>query len=136
MINVTLKLGSFLRKAPTISKQEWLKIGAKAIQTICERLAQGRGIDDRKMNKLSPGYAKKKRRIGQEAIRNLMFSGAMLGSLTVVESTDHSVRIGFTRRSELIKAEANQKRAPWYGISRKDEDVITRFAANLVRSRK
>jgi hypothetical protein len=135
VIQVHIKLSQFLTKAPIITRKEWLSIGAKAVETIKQRLSYGIGSDDRKMKKLTPAYAKRKKKIGQPAIRNLMFSNSMQGAMGIVGVTENSVLIGFTRRSEVTKAAANEKRSPWYGLSRKDQNVVSRFAANLVRAR-
>lgn len=132
-INVTIPK---LNLNTGFSRTEMIKIAAKAIQTIQNRLAKALGINDRKMKKLSPAYAKKKASIGQPAVRNLMFSGAMQGAMGVVEASTNRAVIGFTRRSETAKAEWNQKRSPWYGISRRDEEMIMQFADRVFKNRK
>ena len=132
MIFVNLNLGQLFLRKPSITRSDWIKIGGKAIQTITQRLAQGRGVDDRRMKPLSPAYAARKRSIGSTPIRNMMFSGAMLGAMGIVKTTESSVVIGFTRRSELIKATMNQSRSAWYGLSKKDEEVVGRFAKTLI----
>ncbi|MBN9658638.1 MAG: hypothetical protein J0H49_10705 [Acidobacteria bacterium] len=88
------------------------------------------------MPPLSARYRAKKARMGQPAVRNLMFSGSMLGSLTVVEATANKAVIGFTRRAELAKAIANQNRAAWFGLSKSDEQNVENYADRMVRSKR
>jgi len=121
--------------AVTFDRRDLLKIGAKAIQVVTTRVSRGVGLNDRRMKPLSPQWAAAKRKLGQPPIRNMMFSGSMLGAMTVVEAQDDRVMIGFTRQSENAKASANQDRTPWYGVSRNDEAVIYRYADDLLRAK-
>ena len=61
------------------SANEMKQIGTEAMTRIRKRVAQGIGVNGRPMRPLSRSYAARKSQKGQPAIRNLMFSGAMLG---------------------------------------------------------
>jgi hypothetical protein len=121
-------------KAPRFSRQDMLKIGQAAIQSVKQRVTRGLNLNDQRMKRLDPEYEKGKRSAGKQPIRNLWFSGQMLGAITPVQVTSNRVVIGFTRRSELIKARSNQKRQPFFGISRHNEEVIVAFASRLLKT--
>jgi hypothetical protein len=122
-----------LKSPIQVTRQDMLKIGAKAIQTLTERVAKAQGVNDQRMKKLTPPYKTRKTQIGQPGIRNLMYSGAMLGALSIVDSSDKRVVIGFTRQGERKKAEYNQQKDPWFGISRRDSRVLQDFATRLLK---
>lgn len=114
------------------TRQDLIQIGAKAIDSITKRVALGIDANDRPAKRLSAGYRRKKTAKGQPGIRNLMYSGSMLGSMTITEATNNRVVIGFNRRSELIKAQTNQARDPWFGLSSNDEAKTLLFADQLL----
>lgn len=118
--------------AVSFDRRDLVKIGAKAIETIQKRCARGMNINDRPAKPLSSRYRAKKARMGQPPIRNLMFSGSMLGALTVVEATNDRVTVGFTRQAELVKAQKNDARSPWFGLSKSDEAKVVRFADDIL----
>ncbi len=134
MIKVSLTFPAHI-KTPTLTRLEMLKIGAKAIEVIQKRLKRAEGVRDNTMKPLGNRYAQKKGGIGQPPIRNLMFSGAMQGAMDIVSAETNKVTIGFTRRTELVKAEANQRRDPWYGLSPNDQQLVEQFATRLIRKR-
>ena len=133
MLNVTVNYDKQLFKGHGFTRQDMQKIGAKAIQTITERVAQAKGLNDTRMKKLTPPYAKRKSKQGAPPIRNLMLSGAMLGSLNVIEATDQRAVIGFTRQSEAKKAGYNQAIEPWFGLSKKDQRILQEFINRLLK---
>ena len=119
----------------SFTRSDLLKIGAKAIDTIIRRCDRGRNVNDRPAKPLSAKYRAKKEAQGQPGIRNLSNSGSMLGSLTIVEADQSKVVLGFTRRSELVKAEKNDQRDPWFGLSKNDEAVVGQFAGRLLQNK-
>jgi hypothetical protein len=122
-------------EAVSFTRQDLLKIGAKAIEAVQKRCLRGQNVNDRKTKPLSKSYAKAKQKIGQPPIRNMMFSGSMLGALTVVEADQNRVVVGFTRQAELAKAAKNQDRDPWFGLSRNDEGIVLGYAERLLESK-
>lgn len=134
MLNINL---SKIKKLSAIefTRQDMIKVGARAVQSIQERVGKGLGTRDRPMRPLSASYRTKKTGMGQPGIRNLMFSGSMLGALTLVEVTNKKAVIGFTKRSEQAKAVANELRSPWYGLSKSDEQNVLNYADRLARSK-
>lgn len=116
----------------SFDRRDLLRIGAKAIEAIQKRCARGQNINDRPMKPLSAKYRNKKAAIGQPAIRNMMFSGSMLGALTITETSNDRVTVGFTRQAELAKAQKNDQRSPWFGLSKNDEAIVARFADDIL----
>jgi len=114
-------------------RQDLLKIGAKAIDSITKRTALGLNGNDRQGKPLSKKYRAKKEKLGQPGIRNMMFSGSMLGALTITEATSGKVVIGFTRQAELVKAQKNEQREGWFGLSPNDEAKVMLFADQLLQ---
>jgi hypothetical protein len=118
-----------------LTRADLLKIGAKTIDTIQKRCSRGQNLNDRPSKPLSARYQAKKERMGQPGIRNEMFSGSLLGSMTIVEADQTHVTVGFTRQAERVKARKNQDRSPWFGISKNDEAVVLRYADQLLQQR-
>ena len=114
------------------TRSDLVRIGAKAIETVTQRCAKGLNVNDRAGKQLSPSYRARKIALGQPGIRNLMLSGAMLGSMTVVEADQGHVTIGFTRQAELAVAAKNQDRDPFFGLSKNDEGKILQFADRIL----
>ena len=125
-------------------KYTWFQLGRFAIQTIRDRVARGIGSDDAPMPPLSgrtsvvtrdggfvrqrPGYREQKQRRGGRPIRDLYgkgdWNGHMLDNLAVREATPTSVRMDITSRAARTKARANERRAPWFGFSPRDQRVV------------
>ena len=119
-------------EALTFTRSDLVRIGAKAIETVTQRCARGQNVNDRASKPLSASYRAKKIALGQPGIRNEMFSGSMLGALTVVEADQNHVTVGFTRQAELVKASKNQDRDPFFGLSKGDEAKVVYFAERLL----
>jgi hypothetical protein len=120
----------------SLERHDLIKIGAKAIDVIQKRCARGVNVNDRPSRPLSPGYRRKKVDKGKPGIRDLMSSGSMLGALTITEATNSRVVVGFTRQAELIKAQKNDDRDPWFGLSRNDEGQVGMFADRILLAKK
>jgi hypothetical protein len=110
------------------------KIGLYVRQQVTERALKGLDVRDRTMKPLSKSYKKKKEAMGQPGIRNMQLSGAMLGSMDVVEVSAGRVVVGFDRRAELVKAQVNQDRkgSDWYGLSPANAAKVEYFAERLL----
>ena len=74
------------------------EIGQMARLAIQERTRSGRDADGRAFAPYSAGYARRKaRELGASSTPNLTVSGDMLNTLQVIEVTDTSVTLGWTR---------------------------------------
>ena len=120
-----------------LDRRDMAKISSRAMELIRLRVSRGLDVNNRPMAPLSAGYAAKKRSMGQSPIRNMMFSGTMLGSLVPIEITSSRAVVGFTRQSEQSKAVANQNRrgSRWFGLSKSDEQQVQNFADRLLRDK-
>jgi len=118
--------------AVEFTRQDMMKIGLKARQWITERVEKGLGVDGRQMKKLSSSYRERKEKLGQPGVRNMLFSGSMLGSMDIVDCRDGSVTLGFDRAAELVKARVNQDREEWFGVDDNTEGKVMYFADRLM----
>lgn len=104
--------------------------GKFAVETIKERVAEGKGSDDAPMPPLKGGYGRWKAKVGKGG-RNLRLTGGMLDNFTVRYADERMVRADITSRLGRIKARANERRSPWFGFSRNDEKKIFTEATRI-----
>ena len=80
-----------------------------------------------------PSYAnstaQQKRKRGRDAtVRNLTDTGSMMRSIHIesvtVEGSHAEITTGFSNAEDAQKAVYNQRRAPWFGASPKDQEVV------------
>ena len=65
---------------------------------------------------------------------NLLFSGAMLADMGVVKSTPFEAIISFHRKTEIDKAEGNQRLRPFMGITTAEQkQIVKRFRGSLFK---
>lgn len=93
------------------------------------RASRGIGLDDAPMPRYANSTAKQKRKRGQESkVRTLTDTGSMLRSIHMeslsVEGSRAEIVIGFSNADDARKAAYNQARAPWFGASPQDQQVI------------
>lgn len=79
-----------------------------------------------------PNYSAYKQSLGKSGQRDLELSGRMLGSIAIVERTELSVSIGFTREEEQLKMKGNDARDPVWAFSQSDQQVIGEYIESLV----
>lgn len=74
------------------------EVGLQAIRMIQARTRQGRDVDGRAFQGYSSGYAQQKARaLGSSGTVDLTVSGDLLNALQIVDVTDRSVTLGWTR---------------------------------------
>jgi len=67
-------------------------------------------------------------------IVNLNFSGRMLADMGVVKSTPYEAVISFHKKTEIDKAEGNQRVRPFMGITAKEQkQIVKRFKGALFK---
>jgi len=131
------------QKMIRVTNLEMGRLGAAAIASIQARVSRGIGSQDQPMPPLTPRYRAWKTKIGGSGLRDLRGPGAltykvqrkgktavrhigkaasshMLDNITVREATESRVRIDITDTFSRIKARANERRAPWFGLSPSD----------------
>lgn len=99
------------------------------IANMRRRAQRGLGVDDRKMKKYSPAYAKKKKKAGRRTnIRDLTWTGQMMRAIRATPVTQSggtfSVSIKFSDQANAQKAQWNQNISPFFGISPNDAAII------------
>jgi len=106
-----------------------VEAGQALIAQIHRRVSRGIGVNDAAMPRYSEATAKQRAKRGRETrVRNLMDSGSMLRSIHLesvsVEGSTATVTIGFSNAQDRLKAEYNQRIAPWFGASPSDKKII------------
>ena len=105
-------------------------MGAEAVSLIRDRVAKGIGSDDKPMEKYSPSYEAYKKSKGRDTSkRDLVFSGRMMGSVTVdgpfQEANGSHVIVTFGGGPSIqIQASKNEERTPFFGLSKKDTELL------------
>jgi hypothetical protein len=123
---------------PGFSAEQMKEIGDFAVQAIKERNATGTDIFDQPAKPLQPKYAKKKAAKGLPSVRDLRYSGNMLGSVQVIgETSETHVTVGIKGTTPYRKGIFNQNIDPWFGLSGHDDERVLEekvrpmFAQNL-----
>jgi hypothetical protein len=124
-------------KVPAFTSEQMQEIGTFAVQVIKDRVAGQKDVFDAPAKPLQPKYAKRKAAKGLPPVRDLRFTGNMLGSVQVVESDETHVKVGIKGSTPFRKGIFNQNIDPWFGLSNNDdhrvldEKVRPIFAQNL-----
>lgn len=69
------------------------------------------------VERLYGGYRGTKAKRGLPPTRNLLWTGEMRGDIRVNYVDDQTAKISITRKPSREKALANERRAPWWGLS-------------------
>lgn len=124
---------TFQQRFDKIKGRILAEIGTAQIANIHQRVGRGIGVDDHPMRDYTKAYAKRKAASGRHAgMRNLSWSGRMLGSIAFTVSTNVCT-ISISDATNLIKARAQQHRSPWFGISESDNMMLTKLANQIVK---
>ena len=119
-------------KAPGLSANQARQVGEYAIELERERLARGLDIKDQPAKDLTAAYQKQKQRAGQPPIRNLVLTGRMLASRSVIQAADNSVQIGFSDSAMYQRAQVNESIDPELGISPSGKRKLDRYVTTLI----
>lgn len=131
------ELGDRLEKA---AREVLAEMAQAQLVNIRLRVDAGKGLDDQQM----PGYAKstredRQKRGRQVARRDLQDSGSMLNAMIVesIVATDTGLEatLGFATREDAAKAAYNQERAPWFGVSPDDEQLLMALADQRLKEK-
>lgn len=124
-------------ETPTFSTAQMEGFGQSAVQIMKERNATGVDIFDQPAKPLQPKYVKQKSKKGLPPVRDLRYSGNLLGSVQVLEASEAHVRVGIKGSTPFRKGLFNQNIDPWFGVSPHDEarlleeKVRPTFAKNI-----
>lgn len=127
--------------------------GTEAAAILKARVRRGIGSDDAPMPRLKERtvtrwkdgvvvfekrdswYEKRKARMGLQPIRDLWgfgkTGGHMLDDVRPSRADERSVTIDITRGTSRMKARANEKRAPWWGLSPRDTALTMAAGARI-----
>lgn len=76
-------------------------------------------------------YASRKGRHGAKPWRDLRFTGGMLDGIRMTYLDSKTMTFGITTRLGRVKAQANEKRAPWWGWSPQSMTKLSEYAADV-----
>ena len=120
-------------------------MGIEAVSLIRQRVSKGIGTDDAPMKAYSESYAKYKHGKGRNVSkRDLVFSGRMLGSMTMDGPFLHGdkpfVTVTFGGGPEIqIRASENEINTPFFGLSKQDQkhlrDAVEGFMQSYFESK-
>jgi len=110
-------------KRPIAFKKSLLAVAQFQRGNISRRTLKGLDFQGRNFAPYTPEYAEFRRQEGRPLRPDLNFTGQMLGAMTI-EASPSRGRIFFTRTAEGTKALGNDKKRPFFAISRKDEVKI------------
>jgi hypothetical protein len=120
-------------RKPTAFKKSLLEASQFQRGNITRRTLKGLDFQGRNFAPYTPEYADFRRQAGRPLRPDLNFTGQMLGAMTI-EASPSRGRIFFTRTAEGTKALGNDKKRPFFAISRKDEVKIAEiFVDRLLR---
>lgn len=103
------------------------------VQQLRKRAERGVGLADTPMPAYTRAYARRKQGSGRQvAVRDLTWSGRMLGSLVVQLEGPRRAKISFADAQSVVKARAQQKRARWFGVSPADRRRIIEQARAIL----
>lgn len=133
MVTTSIKKGNISRINKSLKKIEdsfnegsfFEKLGFLINSSIQRRVQkEGKGIDLKKMEPYSTPYADFKQLKGRSTnFRDLTFSGKMWQSLSVAKINKGS-KMFFTGANSKNKADGNQARTPFFGVSEREKDLI------------
>lgn len=129
-------------KTPTFTSEQMHDIGTFAVQAMKERVANQIDVFGQPVKPLQPKYAKRKAAKGLNPVRDLRFTGNMLGSVHVTESDETHVKVKVEGATPIKKGIFNQNIEPWFGLSHDDdqrvlhEKIAPIFANNLMDSQR
>lgn len=105
--------------------RQMYSLGKYGVQLMVDRAEKGIGSNDQAFPPLKKGYAIRKTRAGHGNRRNLRFTGAMLGNISVRSVSATQARIDITSAKQRLKARENERKAPWWGWSPRDLVKLT-----------
>lgn len=116
-----------------VTTQQMYALAQYGIGLIVDRAKRGIGSNDQPMPGLKKGYAIAKTKAGKGNRRNLTFTGAMLGNISVRSVSATQARMAITSTKERVKARANEQKSPWWGWSVRDLGKLAGASSGILR---
>ena len=141
-MNITLALDSkkwendlkILQKSmPQVIDKALLATAQFGTQIILDRTERGIGYTGA-FDSYSAKYALFRKAAGRKTSPvDLNFSGKMLGAMAATKERKGVAKIYFTRASEAAKAAGNNRKRPFFGFNRQEQDKLRRFFSNRIK---
>lgn len=141
-MNITLALDSkkwendlkILQKSmPQVIDKALLATAQFGTQIILDRTERGIGYTGA-FDSYSAKYALFRKAAGRKTSPvDLNFSGKMLGAMAATKERKGVAKIYFTRASEAAKASGNNRKRPFFGFNRQEQDKLRRFFSNRIK---
>ena len=141
-MNITLALDSkkwendlkILQKSmPQVIDKALLATAQFGTQIILDRTERGIGYTGA-FDSYSAKYALFRKAAGRKTSPvDLNFSGKMLGAMAATKERKGVAKIYFTRASEAAKAVGNNRKRPFFGFNRQEQDKLRRFFSNRIK---
>jgi hypothetical protein len=109
-------------------QRQMYEVGKYGLDQVLDRISSAINTNDAPSKPLRFKYAQQKSRRGLSNRRDLTYSGAMLGNLSVRTVSRNFVRVGMTSELQRKKARANERREPFAAFSPQDQESVFGFA--------
>lgn len=113
-------------------RQQMRQLGQYSIQLERERLTQALTVQDSPAKALDQKYARRKQRAGLAPVRNLIFTGNLLGSRSIIQSDGNMVQIGFSDARFYERAAVNEQIERMLGMSPANRRKLDALATRLL----
>lgn len=108
-----------------------LELAAAQRANITRRLNRGQGLY-RELPPYSAVYATQRSRRGRQTrVRDLQLTGMMLRDIHEVLTARGRASLRFRTSSQKVKAWANQRREPWFGMTEDDVAVLRQLLLRM-----
>ena len=120
-------------------QREMLRLGELGVEAVKARVEAGRNLQDAPSKPLSKSYARRKLRARRKPIRDLKFTGKMMGAFRVRRTAENFATAGLG--GERNKGLFNQRIEEWLGFSEANrrrvlaegQAILNRMKDRLVR---
>lgn len=127
-MNVSVKVVSRPRiEVPQLSVSQMHEVGAYAEKLIESRVdsPSPRDVNNVAAPPLRESYKRRKlKKPGRRGVRDMHFSGEMLGEMGAYRAKRGYVYVGFKTTHNYMKAFKQQKKFEWFGVSAEEESTV------------
>lgn len=107
------------------SPEQMMQMGGRLLdEGIKPRIRQGHTVYDSPAEPLSESYARRKKRLGKQAVRDWTLTGRTLRSLKVLTASPNRSVLGFTDEETNKRAFINNRRDRQFGVSPSDKSKL------------
>ena len=99
----------------------------QAVNIILDKTESGADLNDARFKPYTASYKRWREGRGKSATPNLFNTGKMLSAITSRVVNDKQAVVFFTSAAESKKAAFNQKKRPFFGLSKKTKKELEKF---------